>query len=52
MTIRIPVWAVATALATAMLAACGGDDPSSTPVSAANTTVTAPSTPVTASEES
>ncbi|WP_342704868.1 peptidase [Burkholderia arboris] len=52
MTIRIPVWAVATALATAVLAACGGDDPSSTAVSAANTTVTSPSTPVTASEES
>jgi carboxypeptidase C (cathepsin A) len=52
MTMRIPVWAVATALATAVLAACGGDDPTSTAVSAASTTVTTPSTPVATADES
>jgi carboxypeptidase C (cathepsin A) len=52
MTMRIPVWAVATALATAVLAACGGDDPTSTAVSAASTTVSTPSTPVATADES
>ncbi|VWC50788.1 S10 family serine carboxypeptidase-like protein [Burkholderia lata] len=52
MTMRIPVWAVATALATAVLAACGGDDPTSTAVSAASTTVATPSTPVATADES